>query len=322
MFNILFTSAGRRVELIRNFRKSMLALNLKGAIVAADRQETAAAFDVADKVALVPSISEPTYINTLLQICKTHHIQLLIPLIDTELLLLSENIALFEKEGVRVLVSSQETNQLCYDKRLTAAFFESKTIRTPSIYNISEALNNPDFIYPCFLKPARGSRSIGAHKIHNKNELLFYSQHIDEPILQEYIDGKEYTLDILLNFKGELLCIVPRLRMETRSGEISKGLTVRDPAIIQAATEVIQKLPGLVVGCITLQCIVNNTGDIYFIEINPRFGGGYPLSYAAGADYPKALIQMCLNQKVGLSQADWRHHKLMLRYDDAFYRDL
>lgn len=320
-FHILFTSAGRRVSLIKSFKEALKELSPDGKIITADMQKSAPASFVGDVHELLPRITDESYISKLLECCHKHSIKLLIPLIDAELQVLADHRAEFEELGVCVLASSSEANRICYDKRKTAVFFQSIQVKTPEIFNPQQILSDPHAPYPFILKPANGSASIGVTKIHNPEELRFFLNYVSNPVLQEYIIGREYTVDVLMDFQGRARAAVPRLRMETRSGEVSKGMTVKDRNIMSASMKVTEALPGAV-GCITLQCFVTNSDEIVFIEINPRFGGGIPLSLTAGAQYPKTIIQWLLNQPLDWTNMDdWQDGLVMLRYDDAFFVD-
>jgi carbamoyl-phosphate synthase large subunit len=318
-FNILFTSAGRRVSLIRSFKEALNELGIEGSIVTADMQKNAPAAKAGDVHVLLPSVTEFSYISSLLEVCKKHEIQLLIPLIDTELQVLADQRNEFEKIGVTVLVSSSEVNRICFDKRNTASFFESIQFNTPKTLDPAQILSDPDACYPLMLKPASGSGSKGVTKINNSEELQFFLKYIPNPLLQEYVTGREYTIDVLMDFQGRARAAVPRLRMETRAGEVSKGMTVKNFVIMAAAKKAVEALPGAI-GCITLQCFVTREERIVFIEINPRFGGGIPLSLAAGAKYCKTIIKWLLNQTEDWTDMDdWQDGLVMLRYDEAFY---
>ncbi|MFZ3172015.1 MAG: ATP-grasp domain-containing protein [Carboxydocellales bacterium] len=317
-FNILFTSAGRRVSLIRHFKQILGEMNLKGKIVTTDLQRNAPAPFVSDFKELVPRVTEPNYIEVLKEICQRHAIKLLIPLIDTELELLALHRTEFAKKGVTVLVSSKETNEICFDKRKTHDFFLRAGVQTPRILDPEKILSDPVAEYPFLLKPARGSSSIGVTKINNAKELDFFKEYVPEPIIQELVVGDEYTIDVLVDLNGNICSVVPRLRIETRAGEVSKGMTVKNPAIIVAGMKVVEALPGAV-GCITVQCFLTPSGDIKFIEINPRFGGGFPLSSQAGADFPRWIIEMILGCKKQIAFDSWQDGVVMLRYDDAIF---
>lgn len=317
--NILFTSSGRRVELIELFKKALDNLSLTGNIVVADYQSNIPTAFVADYYEEVPRIDRPNYIQHLLKICRKHEIELLVPLIDPELNLLALHREKFTQMGVTILVCSSKTNQICFDKRNTAKFFRQIGVTSPQILDPDQILSDRHARYPFLIKPANGSSSQGVTLIHNAKELEFFKDYIPNAIVQELIHGQEYTLDVLVDFEGRVKCVVPRLRVATRGGEISKGITVKDPQIIAAGTKIVESLPGTI-GCLTLQCFLLPSGEVIFIEINPRFGGGVPLSIAAGADYPKWILQMLL-QDNSIDFGDWQDGIAMLRHDESiFYR--
>ncbi|WP_040950289.1 ATP-grasp domain-containing protein [Gorillibacterium massiliense] len=320
-FNILFTSAGRRVSLIKYIKDALVQLSPEGTIVTADKQKTAPAAFVGDVHEILPEAAEAAYIPKLLEICIKHDIKLVIPLIDTELQVLADHRSEFEKISVCVLVSSSETIRICSDKRNTAAFFRKIQVTSTDSLDVQQILSDPIASYPYIIKPAFGSGSVGVTSINNAEELAFFLKYIPEPILQKYIKAREYTVDVLMDFAGKAYAAVPRLRMETRAGEVSKGMTVKDRRIISEAKKVAEALPGAI-GCITIQCFVTEAGQIIFNEINPRFGGGVPLTLAAGAKYPESIIQWLLKMPLTWTDTDnWTDGLVMLRYDDSFFID-
>lgn len=317
-FNILFTSAGRRVSLVRLFKQALNDLDLAGTVVTADLQPLSAAALVADEHELLPAVDDDAYVTAVAEICHRRQIDLLVPLIDPELLPLSQQSAEFRAMGVAPLVSSPDVNRICIDKRNTYAFFKAAGIATPEIIDPQRVFSCAADAYPVFLKPARGSSSVGATKIDDADELAFYLRHVPDAIVQEFMDGDEYTLDVLADFQGRVRCVVPRLRIETRAGETSKGTTVRNEAIIEAGRRVVEALPGPV-GCITVQCFLASNGEVRFTEINPRFGGGFPLAARAGADFPRWIIELALGQRCGASFDGWEDGMTMLRYDEGIF---
>lgn len=316
--NILFTSSGRRVELVKHFMYVMRELNINGKVITVDLKDDSPAGKIADKHILVPRVDSKDYIPNLLKICKENEVDLLIPLIDTELLTLAENKEDFEAMGVKLLISDVRVHEICNDKLLTAEFFGENNFGAPKIYDIKRQLNSPTFEDELLIKPSKGSSGIGVHKVSKKEELKFYSENLNEPILQELIKGDEYTIDVFTDFKGKVLTAVPRLRIETRAGEVSKGKTCYNLLLIEKATEVVNALPNAI-GCITVQCFLTENNDVKFIEINPRFGGGAPLSLTAGADYAKYLIETLLNKEPSFDITKWQNNLLMLRYDAAIF---
>lgn len=175
-FNILFTSSGRRVSLLRHFREALHKLGLNGRVVSADLQKHAPASFVADDRELVPRVTDQAYVPALLEICRRRGIRLLVPLIDTELHLLAPHHKAFEDIGVTLLVSSEEVNHLSLDKRRTREFFIEAGVLTPEILDPAMIFASQNPAYPYLLKPAQGSCSVGVTKVWNEKELRFFSR--------------------------------------------------------------------------------------------------------------------------------------------------
>lgn len=318
-FNILICSAGRRVSLVKLFSKALKDLKLNGLVYAVDIDIAAPALYVADKFKIVSKVNDPGYINQLLQICIENEISLVIPTIDTELKLLSKNASLFMKNGIQLLVSNVNVNNISGNKINTYDFFKKNHIPTPALHNIEEAKKILDSGKKLFIKPSNGSSSEHTYLVQNRDELDFFYNYSDDMIIQDFIEGEEYTIDVLVDFDGKARCAVPRLRIETRAGEVSKAITVRDPEIINWAYKIAHALSGSL-GCLTIQCIKESANSIKFIEINPRFGGGFPLSSKAGADFPRWILQFILKINLeGSLDLIWTEGLSMLRYDDEIF---
>jgi carbamoyl-phosphate synthase large subunit len=148
--------------------------------------------------------------------------------------------------------------------------------------------------------------------------VAFYAKRIPNPIVQEFIKGTEFTCDVYVDFEMNARCVVPRKRIETRSGEVSKGQVVKNLHIMNKCKQLVEKL-GAGPGIITIQLFLNSRGKIKFIEINPRFGGGAPLSIKAGADFPKWILQELLGQKPKIDFAGFDDGLIMLRYDSEVW---
>lgn len=317
--NILFTSSGRRIALLKKFKEVFVKENINGKIVTADFKGTAPTAHFSDRHFIVPKVNDKSYVEELLKICEEESIHLLIPLIDSELILLAENKLIFEERGVKVSVSSKELNEIANNKIRTYQFFTNYNIATPKVYTNKELEENK-YSFPLLVKPYDGSSSKGVTKVNNEKELCFFKDYIENAMVQEYILGEEYTVDVMIDLYGNIKTIVPRLRMETRAGEVSKGITKKDYEIIEAVEDVIKVLPQPS-GCITLQCFKKNNGEIIFIEINPRFGGGIPLSIEAGANFPLWTIQMSQGLVFAEQDFNWRENITMLRYDEAVFTE-
>lgn len=317
--NILISSAGRRVSLIKLFQRAFKDLKIIGGVFASDMNKLAPALQVADKSFVVPGVNEDFFIEFMISLCLKNKIKLIIPTIDTELNVFSASEEIFKANGISLLVCSNEANNIFLDKNATQNFFHEKQIPSPKLYEIESSDIENKVKYPVILKPAKGHSSIGVTKVNNFNELMFFLQYLDKPIIQEFIEGEEFTIDVLIGMSGEVKCAVPRLRIETRAGEVSKAMTVNDFSIIEWCYKLASSIKSAK-GCITIQCIKNNNGEIFFIEVNPRFGGGFPLSAEAGADFPKWILQIFLGLDQDENMQDsWDHEIFMLRYDQGVF---
>ena len=303
--NILFTCAGRRNYLLHYFREVSGA---SGRIIAADMQLSAPAMAEADKAYVVPGIYSPDYIATILKICKTEKVDALIPLNDLELPVLAESSDLFTKEGIKLIVSDQYVIETCFDKYKTTIFCNKLKINFPKTFlSLEEAKdaiewNNLDF--PLAVKPRWGSASIGLEFPQTLEELeltyrlvslkitksILYEASKKYPgqaiIIQEKINGTEYGLDILNNFSGEPVAVYVKEKLAMRAGETDKAVLRLKPELEEIGFKI-----GLSLGHIgNLDCdIFEKDGEYILIEMNPRFGGGYPFSHQSGADYPAAI---------------------------------
>ena len=312
--NILFTSAGRRVSLLKAFQKELSSIFEGSKVYAADHNpELAPACHAASKSFKLPKISDPTYSAEILAICKAHNIKLVIPTLDSELMIMAESAEEFKRHGIQIIISAPEFVKTCRDKRSVKGFFESRGIE------IIKEYSKQDYVLPIFIKPLDGSGAANTHIAFSSDQISKHQLRDTNLMFLRYFDKKDYdefTLDLYYDKGGILRCIVPRKRIEVRAGEVSKGVTCRNNLIPFVKAQ-LDDLPG-VKGCITLQLFKEKAGEeIVGIEINPRFGGGYPLAYLAGANYPAWIIQEYLKDQELSDQFDcWEEDLLMLRYDD------
>jgi carbamoyl-phosphate synthase large subunit len=238
--------------------------------------------------------------------------------VDLDLKILAKNRQKFAKFGCCVLISRPDVIDICQDKRKTYRFLTDNGFNTPRTISAQTALAKKKLIFPLFLKPWDGYASRGNAIVRNRRELQAFAKIIPNCIVQEFVDGIEYTCDVFVDFEMNVRCVVPRKRIEVRSGEVSKGQVVKHPEIMAQARLVVETLkagPGL----ITLQLIANADNRIKFIEINPRFGGGAPLSIKAGANFPKWILQLLAGQKPRIKFDGFKNDLVMLRYDDEVW---
>ena len=315
--NILILSAGRRVELVQSFQKAAKRLNIKSNVVAGDCSETAPAIYFADRRVNLPRINEDNYIDEVINVCKRENIKLVIPTVDTDLLLLSEKRERIESEsGALVLISNTRVVSICRDKINTQKFLEENGFKIPKMYSEAE-LDSEEIQFPLFIKPKSGSSSIDTFKVNNLEELVTYRSLIKDPIVQDFMEGKEFTVDVFLDLDGNLITVVPRLRMATRSGEISKGKIIKDTEIIEDIKRLVEVLKPI--GHITVQLMKTKKG-IEYIEINPRFGGGAPMSIQSGADSCENIYHLLMGENLEYNE-NYRDNIMFFRFDNSICVD-
>lgn len=319
---LLISCVGRRVELVQAFRAAARRLNVALRVVATDRSATAPAFACADAAEIAPSIDAAEYVPHLLDLAGRYRAAALIPTIDTDLPVLAANREAFEQIGCTPLIGGPDIIRICRDKVETYRFLRRAGIDTPDTHLPGELPAGAALKFPYIVKPRFGSASLQVHKIDGQGDLDYYLGKGDQPIVQEFVEGVEHTLDVYVGLSGQPRCVVPRRRWQTRGGEVSKGVVVKDRPIMDAGRHVVERLGPSLRGLVTLQCIVTPERRIRFIEINPRFGGGAPLGIAAGADYPGWLIEELLGRSPTIAFDGFRHGLCMSRYDWSVFLPL
>lgn len=315
--NLLLTAIGKRIQLIEHLRTAFR-------VVGADASAQNAARHFTDEFYPVPGCRESGYISALLDICRREKIDALIPLYEAEFSVLNEARRQFEELGVHLVLSGDRVTDLCNDKGKTAAFFEKYGIPAPRTYSKEEA--DAEGRYPMIVKPFDGMGSQSVFRAENREQLDFFYHYISNPMIQSCAAGTEYTIDVLCDEGGTPVYIVPRVRLEVRSGEVVKSRTAKQRLVVQETKRLLEALnrEGNVAGPLTIQCFLSeDEREVSFIEINPRFGGGVPLSFAAGADYGTALAGMCGGKRWSVRTeeeylADFSE-LTMLRYDQAVF---
>jgi carbamoyl-phosphate synthase large subunit len=316
---VLFTCAGRRVELIQAFQRAADRLRLKLLVHTADVEQFAAAACMANKAHRVPPVASADYIPSLRRIAKREEIDLVIPLIDNELPKLAAARDTFSRFGCCALISSHRVVRICRDKISTFDFLTRHGIDTPETWRARDVLKRRRHQFPYFLKPRKGSASKGNYVLRNRQDLEALAPHVPDAIVQEYVNGVEHTLDVYTGFDGQPRCVVPRERVEVRGGEVTKARTVNHGGIIDVGLRVVEALAECM-GLVTIQLFLTRRGRICVIEVNPRFGGGVPLAIQAGADFPKWLLTEWQGRRPRIRIDHFRDDLLMLRYHQSFFQ--
>ncbi|RYH00254.1 MAG: ATP-grasp domain-containing protein [Alphaproteobacteria bacterium] len=316
--SVYFSSAGRRVELMRCFRDAGRQLGIDVRILAGDlRPDLSPACCEADIAIKTPPYSSPDFLDVVRGACVNHGVRLIIPTIDPELILFSQMREAFARDGITISVSADTVVELARDKLLTANWLEQRGFATPATMDLEELRQTADSVtWPLLLKPKAGSASKGIYVAKSIADL--HDPGTDEGyVAQALLIGQEYTTNVFFDPKGRLRAAVPHIRYEVRAGEVSKGETVRNAALIAIAEQLGQHLR-LARGALCFQSIIDADGKASIFEINARFGGGYPLTHRAGAPFAKWLLAECLDGPVDYNH-EWKSALRMLRYDSACF---
>jgi carbamoyl-phosphate synthase large subunit len=315
-FNVLLTAGSRRVPLVQSFRSGLRTIGMPGSVIVTDVNPLSPAVHVADRSFRVPLASDPAYVTELLTIVEAEKVQLLVPTIDDELPVIAAARDDFRRAGAVVACSPVETTVLCNDKYATCMTLRKSGVAAAMSYlpaQLSEELP-----LPLFMKPRDGRGAVGAYPIRSYEELDFFLRYVPNPLVQEYLDGPEFTIDVLCDFQGRPLSIVPRERVVVRAGVIDRGRTVHDRRLLALAEATCAAVR--FAGPINIQCRMRGAQPVVF-EINARFSGGIPLTIQAGADFPAMLLRLALGRRVEASIGTFKDDLWMTSFEQSFFVD-
>jgi carbamoyl-phosphate synthase large subunit len=305
--NVMLTCSGRRNYLVKYFQS---ALGDRGLVFAGDVNVTAVSMQEADRGFILPPVDRPDYFDRLLDICQEYQVKLLVPLNDLELPLLARQRDIFLKIGTIPLISTPEVVDICFDKWKSFLFFTSCGILAPKTYlsltDTRRAIADGELTFPVVVKPRWGSASLGIEYAEDDEELELVYRYVKKMLhrsilagvsalnvehcilFQEQIIGKEYGLDAIADLEGNYVTTFVKQKLSMRSGETDRALTVQNERLEALGKKIAENLQQI--GNLDCDAIVNDRGEVYAIEMNPRFGGGYPFSHEAGANLPAAAI--------------------------------
>lgn len=313
---MLVSSAGRRVALMENFRESLRAAGFAGRVLAADMSAVSAAMHVADGAVLVPPCTDPDFAPCVLELCREQGIRLVVPTIDAELPVYAAHRQRFADHGISVAVSSPEVIALATDKVTSHRWLADHGFPVPGQASVPAVLDHPArWPYPVLVKPRHGNSARGVAVVGDLEQLLVATRG-GGFLVQTVAAGFEHTIDLLVDRAGRCQASVPRRRLEVRAGEVSKAVTIHHQGLEQLGLQIAEALPGAY-GPLNVQVFADEDA-LQVIELNPRFGGGYPLSWRAGADFARWLVEDAAGRQP-TAVAPWRSGVVMLRYDDAVF---
>jgi carbamoyl-phosphate synthase large subunit len=256
-------------------------------VVAVDAAPLSVGFVFADAAYQVPLAAAPQYVGTLIEICRREHVDWILPALDEELLTLAGRRAELEACGTRLLSSSLECLETCVDKRATHAFFRQHGIPTPATW---ESGSVPLANFPVIVKPRHGRGSTGIYVARDVRELEFFGGYVSEPIIQEFMTGREMTVDVLADRSSNPLFIRPRYRLQTESGISYKAAVVEHKGVAGWVEKIVRAL-GLI-GPVNIQCFVDESDGVWFTEVNARLAGSVALTFEADPAFASALVSI------------------------------
>lgn len=318
--NILILSAGTRNKIVQYFKKT---LGENGKVIATDMSTIAPAIYEADKYYIVPRITEPGYINIILDICKKENISGVLSLIDPELSLLAENEDKFKNIGTTVIGSSYELCERALDKMQMFQWLRSHGYNCAKSY-----VDKNEFLadvktgkanYPVFVKPVRGSASIAISKVFDNETVDLLFDHSDNLMIQEYLDGQEIGADCYIDLlSGELVSVFTKKKIVMRAGETDKSVSFKDEKLFELIKKFVNESGWR--GQIDIDIFEIN-GEYHISEVNPRFGGGYPHAYECGADHMKLIVNN-LNRIVNSDViGNYKENVYMMKYNEIMIKE-
>nr|WP_298181584.1 ATP-grasp domain-containing protein [uncultured Ruminococcus sp.] len=318
--NILILSAGTRNKIVQYFKKT---LGENGKVIATDMSTIAPAIYEADKYYIVPRITEPGYIDIILDICKKENISGVLSLIDPELSLLAENEEKFKNIGTTVIGSSYELCERALDKMQMFQWLRSHGYNCAKSYvdknEFFADVKTGKANYPVFVKPVRGSASIAISKVFDNETVDLLFDHSDNLMIQEYLDGQEIGADCYIDLlSGELVSVFTKKKIVMRAGETDKSVSFKDEKLFELIKKFVNESGWR--GQIDIDIFEIN-GEYHISEVNPRFGGGYPHAYECGADHMKLIV----NNLNGIVNSDvignYKENVYMMKYNEIMIKE-
>jgi carbamoyl-phosphate synthase large subunit len=295
------------------FREA-LAEEGRGVIaVACDLNPLSPALYAADERALVPAVSDPSYIPTLLELVRLHGLRAVLPLTDLDQRILSEQREAFAEAGATVVASDPSCCDRCADKHDAARFFDQNGIPSPRTWLPEDLPPHDQLRFPVLVKSRRGFGSRDIYRCKDSRELEFFLGYTPVPsMVQEVCDGEEFSIDVLCDLDGRCIAAIPRSMIESKGGESIKGSTLDDPELVAFGCRVAEALP--IRGPGTIQCFRTRPGRFEVTDVNPRFGGAFPLPLAAGGGYPSLVLALARGERVEPRLGAYRAGVVMTRY--------
>jgi carbamoyl-phosphate synthase large subunit len=299
---VLFTCAGQRVDIVGAFRDA------GATTVAADVNPLAPALYHADAYALVPRVDDDGYVAALRGIVDEHDVRLVVPLTDLDQSTLATR---RDELGALLLLPDVDVVEQLSDKYRAHELFEERGVPSPPTWLPTHV---PDDVpFPVLVKARVGFGSRHIYRAEHRDQLAFFLDYTPvESLVQVQLQGEEFSIDVFCDLEGRCLNAIPRTMIESKGGESIKGMTIRDERLIELARDTSEKLR--LVGPANIQCFREPNGAHYVTDINPRFGGGFPLPLAAGGRYPDLALSLARGERPEPRLGDFREGIVMTRF--------
>lgn len=322
--NILILSVGTRNKIVQYFKENLINNNIAGNIIATDASEYAPALYEADKHYIVPRITDPSYMDTIFDICKKENISGVLSLIDPELSLISKNQKEFEDLGVTVIGSSFELNEISLDKQEMYNWLVDHGYKTAKSYlklnEFIEDFESKKIDFPVFVKPVKGSASLHISKVEDLDTLKFLFSKQDGLMIQELMKGQEIGVDVYIDLvSNEIVSMFSKKKLLMRAGETDKAVSFKDQRLFDLIEKFVKEFGFR--GQIDID-VFDNDGEYYISEVNPRFGGGYPHAYEAGANHMQLIINNLQGKANERNIGNYKENIYMMKYNEIMTREV
>ncbi len=321
MINVLILSCGTRNKVVQYFKQNLVGI---GNVICTDMSPVAPALYEGDRYYIVPKMTEPGYIDFIFDICKKENIAGVLSLIDPELSLLAKNQDKFAELGVTVIGSDYDLCEMSLDKMHMAEWLFKHGYNTAKSYidkdQFYKDLNAGKITYPVYIKPVRGSASIGINKVEDNKTVEFLFSHYDDLIIQEYLNGQEIGIDVYVDMiSGEVISVFTKKKILMRAGETDKSVSFKNDKLFHL-TEQFVKEAGYK-GQIDIDAFDIN-GEYYISEVNPRFGGGYPHAYECGCNHMKYIVNNLQGKINNVSIGNYDDKIYMMKYCEILMKSM
>ena len=318
--NILINSTGRRNNLILYFKE---ALGGRGKIYAGDVSSKTAGIYFADGFIPMLPCDDPAYMDTLEEACKKYDIQAVVSLTDNEMHVISQNEERLSRMGVTIIGSPFKTVECCVDKLFLYRFCETNGFYAPKTYlgydSFKVGYDKGDISFPVYIKPRTGSASVDNVVARSMEEVVMYCHVRQDLLIQEYMDAQELGVDIYCDMKSdEVISVFVKDKISMRSGETEKAVSSKHDGLVGILEDFTRKM-GLR-GVVDID-LFKRDGRYYFIDVNPRFGGGYPLAHRCGCDFPAYIIGNLLGQTNEPCIGDYKEGLYMFKCEELVFKD-